>query len=497
MKHTLSFIITFLVYCLTSFAQPFTQDTTFDVNTNFNFYRAGIIAHVIEVENKGIYIGGAFRVENSFSLERYIHRMKEDGSIDNSFATENIHGGGIYDMKYVDDTIYYLTHHRVHRLSAEGVFDWDFHEVTSSGSYSGLYNCFHVFEDQSILIGGVILCDDDYQLYNYHAQIGRLHPGGKLDTTFKHDANNHIMNIVKYDENRLLLEGYFTSYDSIESFGYGMCRIYNDGSLDTSFKSPFTYTQDSYGHKKPVHVQDDGKIIVCGYFFLSGDTSTYHIARLMPNGNLDSTFNYQGKIVVNDPYNDSPYVSSVCPTGDNRYLVGGHFNKYQTHKRGNITMIDFNGNIDTTYFTGAGADSLINAESYENPGIYTIIPAKDDKFYVSGIFSQYDGVDGAPIVRILGASHVQVDEIEKETVNNLIIYPNPITANAFNIDVPDLKEGQSITLKMYDCAGKLVFQSNNSYSKHKQINCPQLIQGVYIISIESKGKTYQSKAVIH
>ena len=91
-----------------------------------------------------------------------------------------------------------------------------------------------------------------------------------------------------------------------------MTRLYPDGSFD-----PIFYP-DPNDNVTSIAVQADGKILIGGSFTTlygpSGLTRN-HIARLSPEGTVDTTFN---------PNADN-YVYSIAVQADGKILVGGWF----------------------------------------------------------------------------------------------------------------------------------------------------------------------------
>jgi len=87
--------------------------------------------------------------------------------------------------------------------------------------------------------------------------LARIHTNGFYDTTFFHNPDYTVKKIEKYDSDRLIIAGSFFSYDSIPI--RGVARIFNDGTLDTTFHSIFV-TANCWFNK--IYVQDDGKIFV-------------------------------------------------------------------------------------------------------------------------------------------------------------------------------------------------------------------------------------------
>ncbi len=497
MKHLqLSFLLLLCIFGSNSYAQPFTADSSFNVTYNFHSSWAGTLTQVVEVEGKGVYIAGNWDSQVPFDPPYCINRLLPNGAIDNSFPYYIYNIDGIQKLVYLDDTIFFNTPLALIRNTSEGGLDWEFWENANQDTINRYESHdFHIFNDKSILVVGDHMVKK-HQPPNEYFDVGKRYRNGVVDTTCKHKTNRSIRKLLKYDDNRILLEGVFNQYDSITTIGDGMCRIFNDGTLDTSFHSPFWFPPGYYGYKRPLHIDPDGKILVGGFFFVQGDPSIYHIARLMPNGDLDSTFNYKAVIETNDSSYLIGAVYTICPTSDNRYVVGGFFQKYEGYDRGSIVLLDYYGNVDTTAFTGGGADTIIHAHNTDFVDIIKIIPAKDDKFYAVGRFSRYDGVDGAPIVRLLGPSHLQVEDIEQDDPADFTIFPNPIIDNQFSLVVPGLAAATKIDISIFNATGAIVQNTQTTYYKNIKIDCGVLCTGTYIVKINASGKRLFSRMLV-
>jgi len=102
-----------------------------------------------------------------------------------------------------------------------------------------------------------------------------------------------------------------------------------DGTLDPAFTSqPFNYSAGGPGGQDTpgaIAIEPNGKIVIVGTHFL--DTSVFGVARLNPNGTLDSTFGNGGVLPPASepatrppPYSSSPTVTS-SPLATRRALI--------------------------------------------------------------------------------------------------------------------------------------------------------------------------------
>ena len=98
-----------------------------------------------------------------------------------------------------------------------------------------------------------------------------------------------------------------------------------DGSVDTDFgDSGFVFTDfgGEYDRFSAVAVQQDGKIVLAGSKWISGESEKISLVRLMPDGSFDGDFSDGGMTVAElDGGDDYPKTLLIQPDG--RILIGG------------------------------------------------------------------------------------------------------------------------------------------------------------------------------
>ncbi len=153
-------------------------------------------------------------------------------------------------------------------------------------------------------------------------------------------------------------------------------RYLSDGSLDTNFGigGIQTLTFDAkqcYG--STLAIQADGKILVAGVIVNS--TNDFIVARLHPNGNLDTTFGTNGYVSTNISGDDSAMCMLLQPDG--KIIVAGGTNN------GNANIVRYlnNGNLDTSF--SADGKVITSFTGYSDV-ITGIIYTTDNKIIVSG-----------------------------------------------------------------------------------------------------------------
>ena len=176
--------------------------------------------------------------------------------------------------------------------------------------------------------------------------IGRLNPDGTIDTSFDPGANNWVTALVVQADGKILVGGFFTTLgggNTGTTTRNRIARLNPDGTLDTSFDP---------GANNPVQalaVQADGSILVAGAFTTlggggTGATTRNFIGRLNTSGTLDTTFN---------PGANNP-VQALAVQADGRILIGGDFTTLGgggtgTPIRNHIGRLNSDGALDASF----------------------------------------------------------------------------------------------------------------------------------------------------
>ena len=187
------------------------------------------------------------------------------------------------------------------------------------------------------------------------------------DTGFVDGANENVWAIIQQPDGKLIIVGAFTTYNAMSA--NRMARLNIDGSLDTSF-DPGT---GANGIVRTCVLQTDGKIVIGGDFTSYNGTARIRVARLNADGSLDMGF---------DPgagASNSVYTSAIQPDG--KIVIGGGFVNFQGTARSYIARINSDGNLDTTFNPGTGANGII----------YSLVVEPEGKIVIGGGFTSYNG----------------------------------------------------------------------------------------------------------
>ena len=101
-----------------------------------------------------------------------------------------------------------------------------------------------------------------------------------------------------------------------------LVRFNSDGSLDADFGEAGLVTTDWGCAEYPTRavLQPNGKIVVTGFVVCNGNTA-YILARYNPDGSLDNSFGYLGKVLTELGISDTAHALGLL--SDGKILVGG------------------------------------------------------------------------------------------------------------------------------------------------------------------------------
>lgn len=212
---------------------------------------------------------------------------------------------------------------------------------------------------------------------------------GTLDTGFDPGtgANGIVWAAAQQKDGRIMIAGDFTSVNG--EWREKIARVYADGTVDYSFLP-------STGANGPIYsmaVQNDGKIVIGGNFTTYRGVARNHIARINPDGSLDTTFK-PGTGANGD-------VNEVALLSDGRIMIGGDFTKYNLSTRNYVARLHSNGSLDTSFNTFPAVDGEVE----------TLHLISGDRVYIGGHFNNVGGVsrNGIAMLRANGTLETSFD----------------------------------------------------------------------------------------
>src|SRR4029453_171953 len=170
---------------------------------------------------------------------------------------------------------------------------------------------------------------------------------------FDPNANGTVLVVVAQPDGKILLGGDFTM---LSPNGGGtvtrnrIARLNPDGTLDTAFNP------NANGDVNAIAVQADGKILASGFFTNIGGQTRNRIARLDATTGLADSFNP----------NANSLVFAITVQADGRVLAGGDFTTIGGQTRNCIARLNTDGTLDTAFNPNANgfvASIAVQADS--------------------------------------------------------------------------------------------------------------------------------------
>jgi uncharacterized delta-60 repeat protein len=186
------------------------------------------------------------------------------------------------------------------------------------------------------------------------------------------DGSNNTTNCVTVQaDGKILIGGFFTRYNG--ALANRIVRLNPDGSVDDSFNTGTGFSNDVWYIK----VQSDGKILVGGKFTSYNDTSVNRIARLNPDGSIDTSFN--GGISLSGVFDYGVYTIAI--DSEKKILIGGTF-------AGRLARLNPDGSVDNDFAVGSGFNSEVSTNN--SIVVASIGVQTDGKILAGGNFTKYN-----------------------------------------------------------------------------------------------------------
>ena len=359
-------------------------------------YEANVTALAVDGLGRTL-IGGNFSRINGL-LCGGIARLLPDGSVDPGFLLgSGVNGGSIASIALQPDgktliagwfySVNEVYRPTIARLNADGSVDASFNPVGGVGGADYDIYSTAVQPDGRILVAG------DFGTFNGRPRggIARLNPDGTLEESFDPVASDPRVNgraLALQSDGKIILGGYFSAIQGVPR--NNVARFHDNGTLDVSF-NPSTNVS---GAVLGVAVQPDGKIVIAGDLSVSGGASHLGVARLLPDGALDSSFN--------PGVGPDGYVKSLVLQNHGRMILAGPFTSFNNVPRRGIVRLLPDGSVDPEFNTGTGPDIEV----------YALGLQADGRLIVGGSFTNFDARPRAAIVRLLNSSDSAAGALE-------------------------------------------------------------------------------------
>lgn len=298
-------------------------------------------------------------------------RLNSNGSLDTSYNYTAPSDKIITGLKpQSDGKLVVLTNFEIFRINSSGQKDESFNDAAAN-DFKIL--TFEIQNDDKILVGG------EFKAFNNQIIKGflRLNADGIMDDTFNQNLNFGqspppiIRSIVAQNDGKIILSGYFNGYDGMNY--KDIVRLNNDGLRDESFQIPVT---TNYGGLSKVSLLSNGEILAAVTY--TEPNLIDEIIKISPLGERIYSFSFT----------DFKFLSLfVTPTDE--IIVGGNFPQNKILKK-----IDAQGNEINTFSFYIPQNGFIGE-------VKSITNQPDGKFLVGGKnFKMYNGEDISNLIRI-------------------------------------------------------------------------------------------------
>jgi uncharacterized delta-60 repeat protein len=317
-------------------------------------------AWVVVLYNNGatqLFIAG-----ESFNGPVYSYAIQDDGKV--------VYVGNFTQVMGV-------TRKRIARINTNGTLDTYF---DPGDGPNGRVSRLVIQADGKIVVAGNFNRFGDVSV----GYIARLHTNGTLDSTFTGAADDRIFRLTATGAN-LNIYGSFRFVNGSARGGVAILDV--NGGLTGS------YAKVTNGNDKPSYVyavatQADGKVLVGGDF--TGVRGKFHhgLARLNPDGSLDTTVNS----------GVDGYVRSIALQADGKILLGGCFGECNSYARTSLARLDLSSSaspaLDLTF------NPIVTKLDGSVSEIFKIVPLSGGQIMLAGHFRIVNGVSRTVAARL-------------------------------------------------------------------------------------------------
>lgn len=414
-------------------------------------------------------------------MERYngepvqqIMRLHPDGALDTTFNSEPVSYSGSGPIAGIHkvlplpdgrlliqgsfDQVGSTPRPRLARLFADGGLDHSF--VPWSGALGPVPFVHHV----QLLADGMLLVTAQTEVAPNQAQwkLYRLFPDGAEDPGFDTGTggNQYITPPSVQGDGRVVISGHFTTFNGVPR--NHIARLMPDGSHDPSFDPGTGPNQGGIS----ATVMADGGIIVTGSFYEYNGVPTGRFIRLHPDGSLDQAF---------CPGNGPGAHADVIPLPDGGAFLTG-VSDYSSYPDigyepvNGMIRIHPDGTLDPTFAMPGDCDAWGASPLFQ----------PDGKIILSGTFTRYGGAPRHYLVRLQPDMATAVPTVAE--VEGLSMHPNP-TAGPSRVELAC--EGPC-TVTVLDAIGRVVSQAQGAWeAPYRQVDLSAEPRGVYVVRVRT------------
>jgi uncharacterized delta-60 repeat protein len=490
--------VVFIAFC--SITNSFSQDGSLDDSygtdgiVTFGVPGNSVSAEsaALQADGKLVVCGYVFNVA-TYTSDFMLARFNTDGSFDNTFGNNGVvitdigTSEGLSDLAIQADGKIVVggnypgspSDFVVARYNTNGSLDESFGDNgTVIKNLGGNDQCKSICiqDDGKIVAGGFTIVNNDAKL-----AVVRLTTNGILDNSFDLDGkaiidatiySDYALDMVLNADGKIILAGNKANSSNEDCL---TVRLNANGSIDNTFNADGVVWTDFAGTSnsgRALTVQPDGKTITAGYHGNSGD---FTLVRYTVNGNLDISFDTDGKKLIDFGSDTIVRAYSTTLQVDGKILVAGNIdNSVNGNADLALARLNSDGSLDSTF---GGDGKLIAAIGLGNDFAKSLILQSDSKIIVTGSTLNINGTYDALIVRFNNQDFTGLNE---SGYVQATVYPNPATSSI------TMELSTSLTnadCSVYNESGQLVKELNHLNGNTIVVKRDQLPKGNYYARI--------------
>jgi len=464
-------------------------------------------AHAIAVQADGKIVVAGETYNNSNVVEDFaLVRYNSDGSLDNTFGTN---GFVVTDMQQSTDVVKAIAIQPDGKIVVAGYSDNTFNYDFAVARYLANGTLDNTFGTNGKVIknfgstdfglamallpnGKILVSGRAYNGQNGDFALIQLNANGSYDNTFG-TAGAMMADLFGEDESanaiaiqadgKIVLVG--DRYKNNVSI-FAIARFNPDGSLDPSFSfdgklSTAIGTMNDVAHA--VAIQGDGKIVVAGVSNTAA-ISDFALARYLSDGTPDNTFSSDGQLTTNVA-NGGDYSTALAIQPDGKILAGGVV-------PGNNSISDFavvrylsDGSLDAMF----GNNGIGIADFNTGNDKAKAMVLHQGKIVMAGS-SDKNAQTAFAVARFLGTSSVTVEDLLSDSPG-FELFPNP----ASELLQIKLKGEASGSIRVISATGQLM-EEMPICAENIQLNVTNWPGGMYFVERREDSRIWPSTKLL-
>jgi uncharacterized delta-60 repeat protein len=261
---------------------------------------------------------------------------------------------------------------------------------------------------------------------------------GVVRTDVSSNSNDKAFAMQIQSDNKILIAGASNANSSGPDFM--IARYTTTGSLDLSFNSTGIVTTDfdnaSVDEAAALKILSDGKILVSGYSNING-FNNFAIARYTATGSLDTSFDIDGMAISHFTSSSTDTTTIIQIQSDGKILIGGNStasggDDFAIARYSSIGDLDtsFNGNGKLTTNIGMGSNEEMTALKIQSDGKILVAGVTDAlgssdflilRYTAEGVLDSSFGLNGKVITDIGTNSYEIISTMQIQSEGKILV----------------------------------------------------------------------------